>query len=414
MNKSSVNNSLPPVLLLGLFYGGLSIARSLGPRDIKIYGFDFTMNQITGESKYCHVLNWDIEEKYDDSLVDKLIQFSKDIKCKIVVFLLNDEWVLFFSRNRRKLSKYYYFNLPKEDLIETLLSKNNFANYLTECDKFFFPKTYLLCKENHEMIENTLSFPCILKFSYQSSWKGFLSFSDYYKIKIVNHKDQFHYWYHKFISYGELIAQEFIPGPPTSLYYLTAYCPADCTNPIIFIGNKLRLWPANYGGETYLQSVRNRDVEEIGFNLLRDCGYKGPVGLDIKYDERDHKYKIIEVNTRFGSSDGLAVSAGIDFPYLYYRDIIGKSIDSINKYYEEGRKWIRLDKDIESYAQQNNMNFLSFWEWLKSILPHKSLTYESFDISDIKPFLYECKKIVKLFTTKLCSSIPSVHGNYNK
>lgn len=45
-------------------------------------------------------------------------------------------------------------------------------------------------------------------------------------------------------------------------------------------------------------------------------------------DLRDEVYKLLEVNPRFKGWHSLAIAAGIDLPYLWYRDAIGKPVQA--------------------------------------------------------------------------------------
>jgi len=71
--------------------------------------------------------------------------------------------------------------------------------------------------------------------------------------------------------------------------------------------------------------------------FIRQLGYKGHIGVELKYDERDSIYKLIEVNPRFGLWDGLPTLCGMDFSLINCRYLHGQSISRLDTF-EDGVK----------------------------------------------------------------------------
>lgn len=384
-----------PVFLLGLFLGSLSISRSLGKRGIKVYGYDFDLTAIGTKTKYCTTLKWNIDRNNDKEILLKLAQFSISIGQKCVLFPLNDEWVLFVSKYKKLLEKYYYFVLPDNATLIKVISKVNLALFSDECECCNFPASYVLDENNYINTSKDINYPCLLKFEYQNDWKGKLKSNEYYKVKIIKKRVNFLKNYESLNIYGNLIAQEIVQGQTNNLFYLFAYCPRNNEKPYIFVGNKLRTWPIRYGGETFYKSVVNKTIEEIGQKLIYKLKYQGPIGIDFKLDESDKKYKIIEINARFGTSDGLAIDSGIDFPYIYYLDSIGKSLKNMNHKYAENRIWINFTKDFEAYRLYQKKGSITFRDWLYSIINGKNMICSTYNPDDLKPVIYDVVNSIK-------------------
>ena len=67
-----------------------------------------------------------------------------------------------------------------------------------------------------------------------------------------------------------------------------------------------------------MDSVVAPEVADLSRTLLRSFGYRGMANIEFKFDARDGSYRLIEINPRSSGALQLAVSAGIDFPFLVY------------------------------------------------------------------------------------------------
>ena len=63
--------------------------------------------------------------------------------------------------------------------------------------------------------------------------------------------------------------------------------------------------------------VEDKDLYVIIEDLMKLLNWSGVAHVDLKFDEQDKIFKIIEVNTRFWSSLEASLISGINFPHLY-------------------------------------------------------------------------------------------------
>jgi predicted ATP-grasp superfamily ATP-dependent carboligase len=117
---------------------------------------------------------------------------------------------------------------------------------------------------------------------------------------------------------------------------------------------------------------------------MKRIGYRGHVGIEFKYDERDDEYKLIEVNARFGLWDGMASLCGIDFPYINYQVARQRSVDA-PQIYDDGVKWISFVRDLYAFRSYRRENAIGVFEWLRSLSSGKR-DYAVFALDDPKPF----------------------------
>ena len=62
------------------------------------------------------------------------------------------------------------------------------------------------------------------------------------------------------------------------------------------------------------------EMRTVGERFLSLIDYSGVGEVEFMRDPRDGVYKLLEVNPRFWGWHSLAIAAGIDLPYLWYRD----------------------------------------------------------------------------------------------
>ncbi len=86
-----------------------------------------------------------------------------------------------------------------------------------------------------------------------------------------------------------------------------------------FVHKRLREMHFSGGPSTTRVSTRHPVIEAYAERLLTAVDYHGVAMVEFRHDPMTNQVWFIEVNPRFWGSVGLAIKAGIDFPYLLYR-----------------------------------------------------------------------------------------------
>lgn len=102
-------------------------------------------------------------------------------------------------------------------------------------------------------------------------------------------------------------------------------------------------------------------------------------------DPRDMKYKLIEVNPRIWGWHSLAIGAGVDLPYILYKDIIGEKIEVKNSVLNI--KWVRLITDIPNVFREIIKGRMKFKDYLATMKGKK--VFAVLSINDPLPFIAE-------------------------
>lgn len=100
-------------------------------------------------------------------------------------------------------------------------------------------------------------------------------------------------------------------------------------------------------------------MEEIAFRLLDHLEWHGVAMVEFKLDDRTGKPVILEVNPRFWGSLSMAISAGVDFPWLLYQMTMEGDVTPVNEY-RLGVRSRCLLTDIVSFARHIKAGKISF------------------------------------------------------
>jgi len=99
-----------------------------------------------------------------------------------------------------------------------------------------------------------------------------------------------------------------------------------------FVQKELRHFPLRDGLSTVQESVHRPDLVDRAVALLRAIGWFGLAEVEFMEDPRTGEALLLELNPRFWASIQLAVSCGVDFPYLLYQLATGQAVRETHTY----------------------------------------------------------------------------------
>lgn len=371
-----------PALVLGLSINGLGVIRSLAKdRRIKIIGLG-VKNRMALKSRH-------LSESYEIDSLDSTEQIFDALKeindsyNKVIVFPTgNDYWVKILLEYKEKLP-HLVINYEKNS---SLLMKKSYQAEIAEKLGVPYPKSVVVEKtEQLYVIANTLKAPYVVKPIARNTGKEpfrIKMFKDDYELRntLLKHVD----------SGYSFIVSEFVPGPDRNLYTYGSYAYRGEVKGS-FTGRKLTQIPSTFGVAGTAESLGNiPELEEQSLRLLAGTEFTGISQIEYKYDERDNKYKLMEINPR--SWLWIHLSATVDRNLLlcqYYFEALGMeckfSQNNIkNKIFVHGTAVIY---DIK------NKNSTSFWIMVRSFFRGKT-DFAIFSLDDPGPWF---KRITNRF-----------------
>jgi len=289
-----------------------------------------------------------------------------------VIFPVDDQTTILFSKYKDKLSK--YTKVPVADY-ETIMKGRDKAKTIKIAmgNGIPCPKTYFV-DDIEEIRKDEIEFPVVIKPRESSGARG---------IVYVNSLEELMREYKKVKKrYGTPLIQEYIPHNGGH-YSVCALFNHDSEPRAIFVYKELRQYPITGGPATFSVSVEKTDVLKYAIKLLKAMKWYGVAHLDFLIDSRDKKPKLLEVNPRFWSSLELAILSGVDFPYLLYKMALDGDVETVTKY-ETGIKLRFLVGDILwLLGTKNKLKALP--EFLKFM--DGSIGYAIWSLDDPKPIV---------------------------
>jgi D-aspartate ligase len=379
-------------------YSGLGIIRSLGHHGIPVYAVDSSRQSPAFVSRYCAGRFFcDSQLVTNESALEYLSAVRTKIGRPTILIPTSDEMALFIAKHSAVLKDKFLFPKTSSALISALCSKkkmHHLANrFGVPTPAAFFPDS----KAQLLTILGELRYPLTLKgidgskLEKRTGKKMVLVWNEDELLKAYDAMEE--------VNNPNLIIQEYISGNEDSSWIFNGYFNSHSENCVAFTGKKIRQNPVYMGMTSLGICMQNNHISNVACRFLKDLQYEGIVDIDFRFDVRDGKYKILDVNPRVGATFRLFVDRnGVDIIQAMYCDLTNQPVPIIS--YDDGRKWIVEDKDILSSYHYFRDRRLGIVSWLRSIRGVNEGGY--FDPHDQYPFwrmiMNHCKKTgIKLF-----------------
>lgn len=379
----------------------LGIARSLGRRGIPVYGVDVDPMAVGMVSRYVRACPLPESDDSEEARLRYLIELGKRLPSKAVLYPVSDDDVMLCSRERRKLEEYYLYVMPDHSTVKDLVTKDGLHRIARESG--ICTPTMLQPRDEAELeaLSSQLAYPVILKPVFSTSWlrpeiTSMLRdnpLSSPPKVALCHSGEELLQTFRKIAFFDpRMIVQEVIGGRDERLAYCCFYLDRQSRPLAIFAGRKLRVLPVGFGSATYVQSMHDRELEEVSLRLLAGAKYQGLGGVEFKKDPRDEQYKLIEFNARFGLWDTLSIRCGIDIPYIAYRDALGQPVQAQHDY-RDGIIWVDLQRDVRAFFIYHQRHQWRLGDWLRTFRGEKEWAHYSPD--DLKPAIIATVKTLE-------------------
>jgi len=336
---------MPAIVTSGGSAASLTVTQSLGRMGVPVHVISKMKHAACFYSRYAasrHLIDpapskglVGINPEEPEELLDYLVEKVE----KGVLFPSGDSNVRFLAKHKRALLEAgFRLCIPDEEVLVKALNKSDLAGFCKERG-YPVPETVVVDGEGDLERVAALRFPVVLKGVYMKNHA------------FVERREDLAEVYRRFrAEYGgteidpQAVAQEWVPGPDDR--FVKVYVMCDLEGRVVAAHNfrRLRVHTRADGsqGDT-LAGVTERvpAAMEQWLPFFKELGWVGMASLECKYDERDGKYKVIEINPRPWATLKISVDCGVDIPALYYRIASGEAVEPSEEF-EEGRYYIRI------------------------------------------------------------------------
>jgi D-aspartate ligase len=360
-----IDSSVPVVVISREGDAAVAIARTLGRLGVPVYlvAQEGVPNPDWWSRYWANRVRWDFsrsEEEFVAFLLDVGATIRADHGAPALLLTLADWVAIFIERNCGALREQFAFPQPERPVIGPLLNKWE-MHLLAEAHDI--PTPAAVHPASFEQIDEFLAgtdFPIVMKAA--DKYVG-----DPPRTRMIRSRQQL------IEEVGDrdagqdpmnIVLQEYIPGGVDNVWMCNGYFGADPERAVTFTGKKLRQLSAA-GIATLAICVPNETVADQTCRFMRAVGYRGCVGIGWRYDDRDGRYKLLDVNARVSGVFRLFAGTNqMDVVRICYLDLTGQEVPVTAL--RPGRKWMR-EEDFRVAAKSVRSGELSTAEWVRSI-----------------------------------------------
>ena len=387
MDARSAGSRPPPAYVLGGGLIALGIIRSLGRQGVPITLFEDTPEDIAFHSRYVRVVR--LHHAIDhEGTAERILLESQRESQKPVLFVCGDRCLLAGCRAEQRLRQHLHVVLPPLHAAETVNDKGRFQAFAKAHDipvpRGWNPRS----RAELEALLPELTFPLALKPVHSSDWQrqAMVVAQGHLKLIRVDTAAQLLVQWERITARtGPPLLQEFIQGDDTNHFSYVSYRDRDGRELVGLCVQKLRLHPIHGGLATLARIAREPTMESAGRRVLDHLGYRSVASVCFKRDAVTGEARIFEINGRLPLVHSTFLLAGIDLPWLMYRDAQGLSLPPPVLARPHGY-WLTLSHDIWAAREYVRAREMGPGAWLRSLLRVRIIV--EFDPRDPGPSLY--------------------------
>lgn len=360
-----------PVVVLQLAadnypHGRLGVVRSLGRIGVRVILVQRDRLGLARFSRYCDECRvHDPGKARSGDTLEVLASISANEEVRPILIATDDVGTLFVEDNAVALREHFTFPEQPKGLARSLANKRELylmcVHLGVDAPETAFPTS----REEVEELARTTAYPVVIK----SMDPVLLSRRpEAHSVTIVADAAGLLSAYEAMESPDEpnLMFQQYIPGGPLWSWIFNGYLDESSECRFGMTGRKIRQDPPGTGAASLAETAPNEVVASAARSFLKGIGYQGIVDMGFRFDERDRRYKLFDVNPRIGASFRTFVDgSGMDVARALYLDMTGQAVPVSPG--APGRRWLNEPSDVSAALAYRRRGELTGRGWISSL-----------------------------------------------
>jgi predicted ATP-grasp superfamily ATP-dependent carboligase len=370
----------PGALIVGGAHVSIAVARSLGRRGIPVWLL--ANHPLPKFSRYVErSFDWPGAD-HEDGLAAILDLAEKHDLSGWVLIATGDQDMRMIAQNRTRLSQYFHVATPDWDTIQWVYDKR-LTQQRARALGIDVPLSFEV-NGLEELSRLECRFPVILKPAFRNGADAF-TLAKAWK---ADDRDALLSLYRRaaaLIGGEAVMVQEWIPGSGTAQFSCAGLW--ERGTPIATLtARRSRQYPVDFGrSSTFVETIVQSEVQELACRFMRSLAYTGVAELEFKYDAREKRFKLLDVNGRFWTWCGLGPLAGIDFAYLAWRQARGETVTAGRA--RPGVAWVHGRGDVKAAYREWRAGTLTLRDYLAGF--RQPMALATFALDDPMPAIME-------------------------
>jgi D-aspartate ligase len=352
-----------PALILGTpYHTTLGVIRALGRSHIPHFTVG-VKNSFVAYSRWYRPLDSHVDS---NPIPESLAGFLECLPNERMVLIpCSDDWVVAVSRLAPNLAARFPASIAPPEGVDISLDKGRFADFMDQLT-LPHPRTVPIgAYDDVRTVWDSSFHKPFLKprnsraFHAKFGRKGFL---------VSNVDDAMNHVREAQRAGLALVLQDYVPGPPSSHYYVDGF--VDRTGALCarFARRHVRAKAEPFPDSSCSVSIPLEEVKaplEILDRLLPALQYRGIFNAEFKYDERDGLFKLLDLNPRASGGVGASAGCGVNLVEMAYRDALGFPVKPVARY-PVGRYFIHASRDRAACRELFLEGRLTTRGWLRT------------------------------------------------
>jgi len=259
---------------------------------------------------------------YQEDFYEYGLRVIKGVHFDLVV-PMGDPTAMFLSQHKEELRPYARIAVNDWEIFKNVIDKTNTMRICQEND-IPAPKTMFSEDPVNEIRKEKLSYPVVVK---PKTGVGSIGFNivknEETLVRLLESYDN---------ANGPLLVQEYIEQDGAPQYGAEIFRDRDGVIRAALVAKVARWYPIDGGSRLLSISIHDQDIVDACVKLVNALHWNGYANIDLVWDAREKKAKILELNGRTGASVLLDFLAGVDIARLILENELGYPVSNMLEY----------------------------------------------------------------------------------